>query len=81
MSSLKIPFNVPARFSESNMKKNIFIKSTIILILGGVITKILGFMIRLIYTRIVGPEVIGLYSIIFSDIILLLFCLFEGCPS
>ena len=45
-------------------KKNIFIKSTIILILGGVITKILGFIIRIIYTRIVGAEVIGLYSLV-----------------
>ena len=44
--------------------KNLFIKSTIILILGGIITKILGFIIRIIYTRIVGPEVIGLYSLV-----------------
>ena len=44
--------------------KNIFIKSTIILILGGIITKILGFIIRIIYTRIVGPEIIGLYSLV-----------------
>jgi len=53
-------------------KKNIFIKSTIILILGGVITKILGFMIRLIYTRIVGPEVIGLYSLVMPTYSLLI---------
>lgn len=44
--------------------KNLFIKSTIILILGGIITKILGFIIRIIYTRIVGAEVIGLYSLV-----------------
>lgn len=44
--------------------KNLFIKSTIILILGGIITKILGFIIRIIYTRIVGTEVIGLYSLV-----------------
>ena len=44
--------------------KNIFIKSTLILILGGTITKILGFIIRIIYTRIVGAEVIGLYSLV-----------------
>lgn len=44
--------------------KNLFIKSTIILILGGIITKILGFVIRIIYTRFVGPEVIGLYSLV-----------------
>lgn len=44
--------------------KNLFIKSTIILILGGIITKILGFIIRIIYTRIVGAEIIGLYSLV-----------------
>ena len=44
--------------------KNIFIKSTIILILGGIVTKILGFVIRIAYTRIVGTEVIGLYSLV-----------------
>jgi len=44
--------------------KNIFIKSTLILIFGGIITKILGFIIRIVYTRIVGPEVIGLYSLV-----------------
>jgi len=44
--------------------KNIFIRSTLILILGGIITKILGFIIRIIYTRIVGTEVIGLYSMV-----------------
>lgn len=44
--------------------KNLFIKSTIILILGGIVTKILGFIIRIIYTRIVGAEIIGLYSLV-----------------
>ena len=46
------------------MKNNKFIKSTLILILGGFITKVLGFLIRIIYTRIVGEEAISLYTII-----------------
>ena len=46
------------------MKNNKFIKSTIILIVGGFITKILGFIIRIVYTRIVGEEAISLYTII-----------------
>lgn len=45
-------------------KHNIFLKSTIILILGGIITKIFGFVIRIVYTRMVGQEVINLYSIV-----------------
>lgn len=52
--------------------KNIFIKSTILLILGGIVTKILGFIIRIIYTRIVGPEVIGLYSLVMPTYSLLI---------
>ena len=52
--------------------KNIFLKSTIILILGGIITKILGFIIRIIYTRLVGAEVIGLYSLVMPTYSLLI---------
>ena len=52
--------------------KNIFIKSTILLILGGIVTKVLGFIIRIIYTRIVGPEVIGLYSLVMPTYSLLI---------
>ena len=52
--------------------KNIFIKSTVILILGGIITKILGFIIRIIYTRIVGAEVLGLYSLVMPTYSLLI---------
>ena len=46
------------------MKNNRFIKSTLILIIGGFITKILGFVIRIIYTRMVKEEGISLYTII-----------------
>lgn len=45
------------------MKEN-FIKSTIILILGGLITKILGLFIKIITTRIIGIDGISLYSLI-----------------
>lgn len=52
--------------------KNIFIKSTLILIIGGIINKILGFIIRIIYTRIVGPEILGLYSLVMPTYSLLI---------
>ena len=52
--------------------KNLFVKSTLILILGGIITKILGFIIRIIYTRIVGPEIMGLYSLVMPTYSLLI---------
>ena len=45
------------------MNKNIFIKSTLILILSGFLTKILGFIIKIIYTRIIGEYGISLYAL------------------
>ena len=47
------------------MKKEKFITSTIILIIGGFLTKILGMIIKIIMTRIVGIEGTGLYMLIF----------------
>ncbi|MEG2564513.1 MAG: oligosaccharide flippase family protein [Bacilli bacterium] len=47
------------------MTKEKFIKSTIILIIGGAITKFLGMFIRIVMTRLVGLEGIGLYMLIY----------------
>lgn len=44
--------------------KEKFIKSTIILIIGGFITKILGMFIKIIMTRTIGIEGISLYTLI-----------------
>ena len=44
-------------------KNNVFIKSTLILIISGFLTKFIGFIIRIIYTRIIGPYGISLYTI------------------
>lgn len=44
--------------------KNKFIKSTIILIFGGLITKVLGMIIKIALTRAISTEGIGLYSLI-----------------
>ena len=58
------------------MKKNLFIKSTLILILSGFLTKILGFIIKVIYTRIIGEYGISLYSIAVPTYSLLLVALY-----
>lgn len=47
------------------MKKEKFLISTIILIIGGALTKAFGIFIRIIMTRIVGSEGISLYMLIF----------------
>lgn len=44
--------------------KEKFIKSTIILIIGGLLTKILGMVIRIATTRVIGLEGIGLYMLV-----------------
>ena len=44
--------------------KNKFIKSTIILIIGGGITKLLAMVIKIFLTRAIGDEGIGLYMMI-----------------
>lgn len=46
------------------MRKSKFIKSTIILLIGGFLTKILGMIIKIITTRIIGTKAIGLYMMI-----------------
>ncbi len=42
---------------------NKFIKSTIILVIGGLITKVLGMVIKVIVTRLLGTEGIGIYML------------------
>ncbi len=44
--------------------KNNFIKSTIVLIIGGFISKILGMFIKIVLTRTISTKGIGVYSLI-----------------
>lgn len=44
--------------------KNKFLKSTLILLVGGCITKIIGLIIKIIYTRNIGIEGISLFSLV-----------------
>ena len=52
--------------------QNKFITSTFILILSGMATKILGLIIKIIFTRIVGTTTISLYTIVMPTYSLLL---------
>ena len=45
--------------------KDTFFKSTIILLIGGFLTKILGMIIKVIMTRCVGVDGIALYMLVF----------------
>ena len=53
-----------------SLKKNKFIKSTLILIIGGFISKIMAMVIRIILTRVVGTEGIGLYMLVLPTFVL-----------
>ena len=63
------------------MKKNKFIRSTIILIIGGFITKILGMIIKIVMTRLIGAEGIGLYMLINPTFILFIAICTFGMPT
>lgn len=60
--------------------KNKFIKSTIILIIGALFTKLLGFIIKIIFTRMVTQNDINLYSIIMPTYSLLTTLASLGLP-
>lgn len=61
--------------------KNKFIKSTLILIVGGFFTKLLGMIIRIVLTRLIGTEGIGLYSMIMPTFMLLNSIAQMGLPT
>ena len=50
--------------------KNIFIKSTIILVIGGFFTKVIGLLTKIVLTRMIGTTGIGLYSMIIPTLLL-----------
>ncbi len=62
------------------MKKNKFIKSTLILIIGGFITKILGMIIKIVMTRLLGTKGIGIYMILSPTFMLLIAIAQLGLP-
>ena len=59
---------------------NKFLKSTIILMIGSLVTKALGFIIRIFFTRTIGVEAINLYSLIMPTYSLLITLAQMGLP-
>ena len=54
------------------MRNNRFIRTTFILMVSGFITKIMGMVIKVLYTRIIGEEGISLFALIMPTYSLLL---------
>lgn len=62
------------------MKKSTFLKSTIILTIGGFITKILGMIIKIVMSRLLGTDGIGLYMMILPTLSLFVTISSLGLP-
>lgn len=62
------------------MKKNKFLKMTLLLIIGGFLTKILGMVIKIVMTRSIGTEGIGIYMMIMPTFSLLVALTQFGFP-
>ena len=54
------------------MKKSKFIKSSIILIIGGMLVKVIGLFTKIILTRKIGIDLSGMYSLILPTYLLLI---------
>jgi len=62
------------------MKKSKFIKSALILMIGGMFTKLLGMIIRILTSRILGKTGIGLYSLVMPTFMLFIALCQLGFP-
>ena len=62
------------------MKKSKFVKSSIILIIGGLITKVLGMIIKIVTTRLINTEGIGIYMMLTPTFMLLISLASLGFP-
>ena len=48
----------------NKIRDNVFVKSTLVLLIGGVFGKLIGFILKIIITRWLGAEGMGLYSML-----------------
>lgn len=62
------------------MKKNIFLKSVIILMIGGLLTKIISMFIKIVLARMIGTEGMGIYMLILPTFTLLMALAQLGFP-
>lgn len=59
-------------FTMIKFKNNLLIKNIIILLVSGALAKVLGMLGKIIYTRIVGVNVVGLYTMITPTFMLII---------
>lgn len=62
------------------MKKNAFLKSVILLLIGGFVTKIISMFIKIVLARLIGTEGMGIYMLISPTFVLLMALASLGFP-
>ncbi|XEC93143.1 stage V sporulation protein B [Paenibacillus tarimensis] len=62
------------------MTKQTFIKGAMILLAAGIITRLLGFIPRIVLPRILGAEGVGLYQLSYPFLIVMLTIIIGGIP-
>lgn len=62
------------------MKKNIFLKSVIMLLIGGFITKVISMFIKIVLARLIGTEGMGIYMLVSPTFVLLMALAQLGFP-
>ena len=60
--------------------KNKFIRSVIILMFGGLLSKVLGMIIKIVLTRVIGTSGIGMYSLVLPTFNLFITLCSMGLP-
>lgn len=62
------------------MKKSLFFKSAFILLIGSLLTRSLGFIIKIVFTRLIGQDGVNLYSLVMPTYSLLIALTQLGLP-
>jgi stage V sporulation protein B len=75
-----VRYRIFPRKAGANMSKQTFIQGTIILIVAGLITRILGFINKIVVARIMGPEGVGLYAMAVPTLVLTITLTRLGLP-
>lgn len=70
----------PFYFEKAGNTMSKFLKGTMILIIAGLITRVLGFINRIVLARLIGEEGVGLYMMVFPTLILVITITQLGLP-
>src|SRR5690606_13948691 len=68
------------RFEKAGTKMSKFLKGTLILMIAGLITRLLGFINRIVIARMTGEEGVGLFMMAFPTLVLVISLVQIGLP-